>query len=97
MEVTESGARLEYDCAHGTIEEPLTLDGEGRFNARGLYYREHGGPVREGEEPKGESARYVGQVTGDTMTLTIKVPGADSAIGSYTLVRGKHGRVRKCM
>ncbi len=97
MEVTESGARIEFDCAHGTIGEPLLLDSEGRFDVKGLYFREHGGPVREGEESKGQPVRFTGQVTGEDMTLTIKSPESDAAIGSYTLVRGKSGRLRKCL
>lgn len=97
MEVTDSGARIEFDCAHGTISEPIFLDSEERFDVKGLNFREHGGPIREGEESKGEPVRYVGQVTGDSMTLTIKPEGSDTAIGSYKLLRGKTGRIRKCL
>jgi hypothetical protein len=96
MDVTEAGASLDYDCAHGTVDEPLTLDGEGRFDARGLHYREHGGPIREGAEEKGQPVRYLGQIAGDTMTLTIRLLDGDGTVGSYTLVRGKSGRIRKC-
>ena len=97
MEVTESGARIEYDCAHGTIDQPLVLDAEGRLDVKGLHFREHGGPVREGEESSGVPVRYVGQVTGDTLTLTVKPEGSDSPIGNYQLVRGRMGRIRKCL
>jgi len=47
LEVSDTGARVEYDCAHGTIDGVLTLDAQGRFDARGAYVRERGGPVRE--------------------------------------------------
>jgi hypothetical protein len=97
MEVTESGARLEFDCAHGTIGEPLLLDAEGRFNVKGLFFRERGGPVREGEESKGQPVRYTGQVAGEDMTLTIQPEEGDTPIGTYKLVRGKLGRLRKCL
>ncbi len=97
MEVTQSGARIEFDCAHGTISESILLDSEGRFDVKGLHFREHGGPIREGEESRGEPVRYAGQVTGDTMTLTIKSEGSDTAIGTYKLVHGKAGRIRKCL
>lgn len=97
MEVTESGARIEFDCAHGTISEPLLLDSHGRFDVKGLYFREHGGPIREGEESKGQPVRYAGQVTGENMTLTIKPEGSDTAISSHELVHGKSGRLRKCL
>ena len=97
MEVTASGARIEYDCAHATIDETILLDAAGRFDVKGRHFREHGGPVREGEDSNGQPVRYTGQVTGDTMTLTIMPEGSDSAISSHTLVRGKTGRLHKCL
>jgi hypothetical protein len=97
MDVTDAGATLDYDCAHGTVDEPLTLDAEGRFDARGSHYREHGGPIREGAEDKGQPVHYLGQITEDTMTLTIKLLDGDTTVGSFTLARGKSGRIRKCM
>lgn len=97
MEVTKAGARIEYDCAHGTIGGPILLDAEGRFDVRGQHFPEHGGPVREGEDSNGQPVRYTGHVAGDTMTLTVTPEGSDTAISSHTLVRGKTGRVRKCL
>jgi hypothetical protein len=97
MVVTRTGARIEYDCAHGTIGKPLLLDAEGRFDLKGLHFPEHGGPVREGEEPRGRPVRCTGQVTGDTMTLTVRPEGSDRDTGSYKLVRGKTGRIHKCL
>ena len=97
MVVTETGARIEYDCAHGTISEPLLLDADGRFDVKGLHFREHGGPVREGEDSNGRPVRCSGQVTGDTMTLTVTPEGSDAPIGSYKLVHGKTGRIHKCL
>ncbi len=96
LEVTEDSARLEFDCAHGAIERPIPLDAEGRFDAQGMYFREHGGPVREGE-PKGVPARYAGRVEGETMHLTVTVAGSDEPIGRYTIARGKPPRIRKCL
>ena len=96
MEVTESGAQIEYDCARGSIGEPLVLDAEGRFDVKGRHIPERGGPVREGEESRGQPVRYMGQVTGDTMTLTVTPEGSGSPIGDYELAHGKSGRLRKC-
>jgi len=97
MEVTDSGARIEYDCAHGTIDQPLLLDADGRLDVKGHHFREHGGPIRQGEESNGEPVRYVGQVTGDTLTLEVKPEGSDTPIGNHQLVRGKMGRIHKCL
>src|SRR4029453_3438786 len=35
--VSRTGARLEYDCADSTIDEPITLDAKGKFTAKGSY------------------------------------------------------------
>lgn len=97
MEVTETGARLEYDCAHGTIGQPIRMDDEGRFEVKGTYVQERGGPAREGAEEHGRPVRYVGRVEETTMTLTVMPLDRDEAIGTYTLVHGKPPRVRKCL
>ena len=97
LEVTDSGGILEYDCAHGTISEPLVLDSDGRFDVKGRHFREHGGPVRDGERNEGVAVRYAGRVVGDTMTLTVRPEGGDEPIGNYTLTRGNTGRLRKCL
>jgi len=96
LEVTASGARIEYDCAHGTIPGPILLDADGRFDVEGRHFREHGGPIREGEDSDGQPVRYTGRVAGDAMTLAVTPAGSDAAISSHTLVRGKTGRLHKC-
>ena len=95
LEVTETGARVEYDCARGTVDQAMTLDADGRFDSRGTYASEGPGPIREGES-KGRPAQYSGQLQGETMTLTVKLVGADEVIGTFTLVHGKFPRIRKC-
>jgi len=68
-----SGAGLDYDCAHGTIDEPLAVDGKGNIDLIGTHTRESGGPVHEGDPPDIHPARYRGLVTGTTMILTRRV------------------------
>jgi len=48
--VTERGAHVEFDCAYGDIDRPLTVDDRGNLAVDGVFVQEHGGPVREGEE-----------------------------------------------
>ena len=96
MEVTDTGARIEYDCAHGTVDQQLVADENGRFEVQGVHIQESGGPVREGEEDKGRPARYTGRVEGKTMTLTVRLAGADEPIGTYTLTYGRSPLIRKC-
>src|SRR6266581_6687653 len=70
LEATQRGARLEFDCAHGSIDRRITLDSQGRFQVRGVFVREHHGPIRVGRELKSEPASYSGKVQGKNMTLS---------------------------
>ena len=94
LEVTAKSATVEYDCAHGTIEGPLTIDGSGRFSLRGTYTLERGGPVRADEQPRSQPATYVGSISGNTMKLTVKVVDEDDE--TFTLEKGKQGELFKC-
>jgi hypothetical protein len=96
MQVTESGAEIEYDCAHGTISQPIELDSEGRFDVKGSYVSERGGPVRRDAEPRNRPARYTGTINGKTMTLTVTLIDKEQSMGTYTLAQGDAGRIRKC-
>ncbi len=94
VEVGEKSASIEYDCAHGVIEGPLVVEANGRFNLRGTHTPERGGPVRSDETPRSLPATYVGSVSGDKMTLTLKL--ADTEDETFTLEKGKEGNLFKC-
>lgn len=96
LEVTDSGALVEYDCAHGAISERLKVDNDGRFRARGNHVGEHGGPVREGEAPAGQPASFDGSIRDKTMTLTVTLSNSSESIGTFSLVLGSEGRLVKC-
>jgi hypothetical protein len=96
FEVTDAGASVEHDCAHAEIEQPVTLDSEGRFDLKARYVVERGGPVRRDQPPPTRPARYSGRVSGDTLTLTVTLTDTDEDAGSYTLTRGSEGRIMKC-
>ena len=51
LTVNDATATVEFDCAHGTIDQPLLIDQDGRFDIPGTFVREHGGPIQEGEAP----------------------------------------------
>lgn len=97
MEATEDGATLEFDCAHGTIAGRLAVNENGKVLLKGHFVREHGGPIRQGEDRSGVPATYSGTTEGDTLTLTITLDDSKEEIGTYTLTRGKTGRIRKCL
>jgi len=94
LEVTESGAELEFDCAHGHIDEPLRVDVHGRFDVNGTFTPEHPGPVRRDESALQSKTRYVGRVAGETMVLT--VVRNEKELGSFSLVHGTRPRLKKC-
>lgn len=99
LHVTSNGGQVEYDCAHGTIDEALIADGHGRFEARGVHVREHGGPEREGEPPDSHPARYTGAVDGRTLTMSLTVEETDTQrlVGDFTLTFGQAPRLTKCL
>ena len=95
--VVATGGTLEYDCAHGTIDQPFVVDSSGRFDLAGTHTREHGGPIRIGEKEDKRPARYTGTTDGRTMTLTVTVTGSNEPLGTFTLTRGQIGRIFKCV
>lgn len=97
MQVTKQGAEIEYDCAHGTISGPISLDVDGRFKAKGTHLRDRPGPVRLGENPSAQPASYAGYVNDQTMTLEVTLIAKSENIGNFTLVKGREGRLRKCL
>jgi hypothetical protein len=96
MMVADDSARLEFDCAHATIDQPFTIDGRGRFDLAGRYTAERGGPITEEELPS-RPARYRGAVSGDRLDLTIMLLQPDETLGTFTLIRGRTARIIKCL
>jgi hypothetical protein len=92
-----NGGTLEYDCASGSIDGPLGTDARGRFAARGTHIPGQGGPEREGDEPPRLPADYSGEVSGDSMTLLVRVPSAGIEIGPLTLRRGAEANLFRCL
>jgi len=96
LSVTETGAHIEFDCAHGDIGQPLALDSAGKLSVDGVFVREHGGPVIEGQEEK-KPARYTGKVDGKTMTLDVTLTDSREKIGAFTLTYRASPRIVKCL
>src|SRR5713101_5024366 len=97
MTITEIGGRLEYDCAHGSIDQPFVVDAAGYFDLLGTHVREHGGPVSDKEQPDAHPARYTGWTDGKTMTLTVWLTDSTQAIGTFTLRLGDLPKIVHCL
>jgi hypothetical protein len=95
-EVTDSGANLEFDCAHGTIDQPIVMDGKGSFDVKGKFTTERGGPTRRDEESNDRLVRYIGHLNDQALSLTIIDAGTKEKIDRFTLTHGSDGRIMKC-
>ncbi len=97
MAVATNSITVEFDCAHGTINQPVNVDSKGQFSASGTYTHEHGGPVRSDEKPEAHPATYAGTVIGNSMTVTITLTDTKEKIGTFKLTKGVQGRIFKCL
>ncbi len=96
LKLTETGGTLDYDCAAGTIDEPLVRRGDGSFEATGTHTPAAGGPERVGEVRPTYRARYSGRVRANRMILQARVENG-VALGPYTLERGAEPRILRCL
>jgi hypothetical protein len=92
LEVSGSGAEIEFDCAHGRLTGPLTLQ-NGRFAATGTYVRESG-PVRQSE--RGQQVFFKGEIKGSRMTLIFSLTEDFKEAETFTLTHGADARLFKC-
>ena len=95
LEVTSAGATVEFDCAHGTLDEPLVLDSGGRFDIAGTFTPERGGPTRE-QSSRTVPARYAGSLNDSTLTVTVVLTDSKDSVGVFTLRHGARPRLFKC-
>jgi len=94
MEVTESGAELEFGCGAATITGPITLDQNGNFRVSGTYTQGNFGPTREGAA-SGREASFTGSVDGDTLKLEM-VMSSDDRVQKFTVTHGRESKLIKC-
>jgi hypothetical protein len=97
MIVSDTGAAIEYDCAAGTISQPLRLSADGAFDWTGTHYIGHGGPSRVDEPANAHPARYTGRATDESMTLTLTLTDGAQPPQTFTLRRGGNAMVFKCL
>ena len=92
-----AGGRLEYDCAAGTIDGPVIVDGQGEFHEKGTHTPGAGGPVRQDQVSPAYPALYHGSVRGDRMTLRVMVPSRGTVIGPHELRLGAEPVLMRCL
>jgi len=88
---------LVYDCANGSIDQPFTVDAEGRFVLTGTHAMESPGPIPVGDEPVRHPARYTGSTDGKVLTFTVTLTDSNQTFGPFTLALNAPGRVLRCL
>ena len=96
LKLTAAGGVLDYDCAAGTIDEPVILHPDRTFHVIGMHTPGSGGPERVGEVRPSYRTRYSGSVRGDRMTLQGRVENG-VLLGPFTLVRGADPTIMRCL
>jgi hypothetical protein len=97
MEVNDSGADIEFDCARGSISQRLELDDKGRFKVRGIYIAEIPAPatVDGGSTASGVKGTYTGTLSGSRLRLEVFIDGQNMP-RTFDLVQGDQGHLAKC-
>ncbi len=96
MHISPQGATLEFDCAHGEIQQPIKPDANGEFTAQGTYTPERGGPIRKDDAADDLPATYKGRISGDTMDLQLLLADQSQQPQPLTLRRGANPKLVKC-
>jgi hypothetical protein len=94
LTVEDAGGTIEFDCAHGSLDEPLLLDSSGHFDVEGRLVAE-GGPVRNDEPESARPTRYRGESDGQHMSLQLTLEGGEDG-GTFSLAKGSPPRLFKC-
>jgi len=95
MTVDANGAAFEFDCANASVTEPLALDKNGRFAAKGAYRRESGAARADGGGAA-TPADFTGTVDGKKMKLQMKIEGIPEPQVFELELDGK-AQLTKCM
>lgn len=96
MNLTSAGGTIEYDCASGSLSEPIIPGSDGGFEVQGTHTPGHGGPAIEGEILPVYRVRFTGVVRGDRMTMTGRVENG-VLLGPFTLRRGSESGIFRCL
>jgi hypothetical protein len=86
-------AAVRFDCASGTIDQPIISGGP--FTASGTSLPGQAGPVRVGQIFTAKRAIYSGAATKTTMTMTVTVEEGE-VLGPFDLTLGAPPQLTPC-
>jgi hypothetical protein len=97
MEVNDSGADIEFDCARGSISQRLEIDDKGRFKVQGIYIAATPAPAAsaDGLTASGVKATYTGTLSGSSLRLEVFIKGQDT-LRTFDMVQDDRGHLAKC-
>ena len=95
LTVNDNGGRVEFNCAHGTLDHPLRVDDGGHFSVPGTFVLEHGGPIRADEVAPIHTARYQGRLDRQKVEFTVTIEG-QTGQGPFTVTLAKAPKLEKC-
>ena len=98
MVIGPEGTTLEYDCATGTIDEPIIPDAEGMFEVSGTH-NAPSVPLGMPDAPPAniQTAHISGTIEGQTMVVTVTFDVSETVLGPYRLTFGDPGTLFKCL
>ena len=89
-------AKVDFDCASGTIDAPVYPAKDGTFSAKGSVRTGTGGPVRVGQIFRSQPASYSGRVDKQAMSLTVTLEDGGIA-GPFSLTQGTPPQLTRCL
>ena len=95
-------ADVSFDCASGTIDDPVYPASDGSFAAKGTYRTGAPGPVKVGEFFKSQGAAFSGHIApaatkGAPRVMTLNVALEDgTSLGPFTLTEGAPPKLTRC-
>jgi hypothetical protein len=95
-------ADAQFDCASGTIDEPVSPAPDGSFSVKGTYRTGATGPIKVGQFFKSQDALFAGQVAKSATknaprTMTLRVTFEDGTmLGPFTLTEGSPPLLTRC-
>lgn len=102
LEVQGGLADVQFDCASGTIDDPLYPAADGTFAVKGTYRTGAPGPIKVGDYFKSQGAVYSGQVTKAPaktaprlMTFRVALENG-TIIGPFTVQQGMAPQLTRC-
>src|SRR3982751_4521780 len=89
-------AEVKFDCAAGSIDEPVYPAKDGGFTARGTFRAGSPGPVKVGQIFRSQPATYSGKVQKHVMTLSIELEDGTST-GPFILNESAPPQLTRCL